>query len=82
MEVWKYAREKRRGWQHVMNQTVREVALADPLTAQLEHFCDVVRGSQSPVVDGQDATRSLAVALAVLESSATNRPVELPAAEA
>jgi predicted dehydrogenase len=82
MEIWNYADEKRFGWQHVMKKSVREVMLADPLTAQLRHFCDVVRGSQSPVVDTRDAARSLTVALAVLESSVTNRPVELPALEA
>jgi predicted dehydrogenase len=82
MEIWRYADEKCRGWQHVMKKSVNEVALTDPLTVQLGHFCDVVRRSQSPVVDARDAVRSLAVALAVQESSAMNRPVELPALEA
>ena len=82
MEIWKYVDERRRGWQHVMQKSVREVVLADPLVAQLRHFCNVVRGTQSPIVDSRDGARSLAVALAVLESSATNCPVALPALEA
>ena len=82
MEIWKYADDKHQGWQHAMKKSGHDVVLADPLTAQLRHFCNVIRGSQSPLVDAQDGVRSLAVALAVLESSATSCPVELPALEA
>jgi predicted dehydrogenase len=78
MEIWKFADEKRRGWQHIMKKTDYEVVSADPLTLQLHHFCNVVRGSESPLIDARDGVRSLAVALAVLESSSINRPVELP----
>jgi predicted dehydrogenase len=76
IELWKYPDNGPRGWQHPMQKTVREVAHADSLTNQLDHFCDVIAGTATPLVDARDGGRSLAAALAVLESSATNKPVE------
>ena len=66
-----------RGWQHPLERSSRAVASADPLRAQLDHFCRVVRGQTPPLVDGPDATRSLAAALAVLESARRGSPVDL-----
>ena len=77
MELWRYADADRSGWQHPMNKSRTAVARADPLTAQLEHFCRVVRGQEPPMVDGRDATRSLSVVLAVLESIEARAPVVL-----
>jgi predicted dehydrogenase len=77
MELWHYADQARMGWQHPLERTRRKVKEADPLTSQLEHFCQVVRGKEKPLVDGRDGTRSLAVALAVLESVRRQGPVEL-----
>jgi predicted dehydrogenase len=48
------------------------------LVAQLKHFRKVVRGKEEPKTTGEDALRSLAVALAVLKSEASGDPVELP----
>ena len=79
MEIWTYADNQRSGWQHPMKKSVHEVARIDPLKVQLGHFCEVVRGSQPPLVDARDGARSLAAALAVLESSERGRPVELAA---
>lgn len=75
MELWKYPDENPRGWQYPMEKAVREVVRADSLTNQLDHFCDVIEGTQLPLIDAWDGGRSLAAALAVLESSATNLPV-------
>lgn len=77
MEVWKHDDGDSRGWRHPMAKSVRKVTREDPLVAQLHHFCEVVRGERSPIVDAVDGARSLAAALAVLESAATNRPVRL-----
>ena len=75
MEFWKYSDRDRRGWQHPMEKAVVAVRRADSLTVQLAHFCDVVRGTRPPLVDARDGARSLAAALAVLESISTNKPV-------
>lgn len=79
MELWRYGDPTRAGWQHPLSQSRRRVAPADPLVLQLRHFCRVVRGQESPLVDGGDGTRSLAVALAVQESIDQKAPV--PVAE-
>ena len=77
MELWHYADPARAGWQHPLASSRRKVVPADPLTRQLEHFCRVVRREEAPLVDGPDGTRSLAVALAVLESIDRKTPIEL-----
>jgi predicted dehydrogenase len=69
MELWRYADATRQGWQHPMEQLQVAPAAADPLEAQLGHFCRVIRGEEPPLVDARDGTASLAVALAVQESA-------------
>ena len=64
------------GWQHPMRRARCPVEPGNPLISQLEHFCRVAVGGEEPLVDGRDGTRSLAVALAVLESARSKGPVE------
>lgn len=75
MELWSYAKPDRRGWQHPLRKSCREVAPADPLQLQLEHFCQIIRNQEEPLIDGVDGSRSLAVALAVLESMERQIPI-------
>ena len=77
MEVWKYAPGVPGGWQHPLERVTRKVIPQDPLESQLKHFCQVVRNEQRSLVDAGDGMRSLAVALAVLESAESQRPVEV-----
>lgn len=49
---------------------------ADPLTRQLDHFCDVVRGRAEPLVTVADALASLRVTLAVHEAATTGRRID------
>ena len=79
MELWRYADGDQMGWQHTMVKSRQEVARADPLKSQLEHFCHVVRGEEEPIVDGRDGARSLAAVLAVLESVRRRGPVGVTA---
>ena len=71
------ATHHRMGWQHPMVKSRHAVTRLDPLKLQLEHFCRVVRGEEKPIVDGPDGSRSLAVVLAVLESTQCKRPIAL-----
>jgi len=78
MEQWRYADGDPRGWQHPLVMTRRDVAPVDPLTSQLEHFCRVITGIETPLVDAREGTRSLAVALALLESGQRQAPIAVP----
>ena len=63
----------------VANADLRTIngALIPHHTAQVADFVDAVRQGREPAVTGHDATRSLAVLLAVYESSRTGAPVRL-----
>jgi predicted dehydrogenase len=64
-------------WQPLRGERVALPQL-DPLVAQLAHFCAVVRGEVAPRVGARDATRTLAVTLAVAEAARSERPVSIP----
>ena len=68
---------RRTGWQHPLIKTRRTVVRANPLARQLEHFHRVIRREEEPIVDGRDGSRSLAVALAVIESFRRGLPVRV-----
>ena len=78
MEIWRYADIQRSGWQHPMEQSRIVVERSDPLVSQLEHFCRVIRGEESPLIDGRDGAKSLEAVLAVLESIERGAPVFVP----
>ncbi|MEJ6549036.1 Gfo/Idh/MocA family oxidoreductase [Corynebacterium sp. USCH3] len=63
----------------VANADLRTIngALIPHHTAQVADFVAAVRDGRAPAVTGRDATRSLAVLLAVYESSRTGTPVRL-----
>lgn len=79
MELWRYGDPAAAGWQHPLTKARRTVEPADPLVLQLNHFCRVVRGKETPLVDAGDGARTLAVALAVQESADRQAPVPIPA---
>ena len=66
------------GWHQPLE--VREAGRvgANVYALQAAHFLDVVTGAASPRVTGEDATRSLAVTLAIKEAAATGREVPVP----
>jgi predicted dehydrogenase len=75
MTLWRYADGQEPGWYHPLQRSQLDVEPADPLAAQLAHFCRVIRGEDRPLVDGWDALRTLAATLAMLESARRNAPV-------
>jgi len=79
MELWSYADAGRRGWGHPLERQRIDVPAVDPLRAQLEHFCRVIRGGDEPLVSAEEGARSLAVALAAHESARRGTAVD-PAA--
>ncbi len=64
-----------RSWGQPMREEIVAVERADPLALQLEHFCAVVRGEASPLVEGREALQTLRVTLAIAEAARTGRIV-------
>ena len=64
-----------RSWWRPMHEEVVAVERADPLALQLDHFCAVVRGEATPLVEGRDALQTLRVTLAIAEAARTGRIV-------
>jgi len=75
LELWRYAGDT--GWFAPLSCERLEVVPEDPQARQLRHFCRVVRGEEAPLITGLDATRTLAVTLAVREAAQTGRQVDL-----
>ena len=75
LELWRYAGEK--GWAAPLSCEKLDVTPEDPQVRQLRHFCRVIRGEEAPLINGPDATRTLAVTLAVQEAGRTGQRVDL-----
>jgi predicted dehydrogenase len=73
LQYWRYAGA--RGWgEPLASETLAHNRL-DPLVAQLDHFCQVIRGTAEPLITGRDGARSLAVATAVHAAALGGRQV-------
>lgn len=77
MSLWRYPGGLQLGWYHRLEKRQHDLEHADPLVAQLAHFCRVIRGEESPLVSGWDGLKTLTTTLAVLESARRNSPVYL-----
>ncbi|RKP49650.1 Gfo/Idh/MocA family protein [Pararobbsia silviterrae] len=67
LRMWRYPGE--RGWHHAMESETVPVARANPYIEQMRHFAAVIRGDETPLIDGFDATKTLQATLAVRESA-------------
>ncbi|EMR74175.1 hypothetical protein MCGE09_00532 [Thaumarchaeota archaeon SCGC AB-539-E09] len=77
-----YPNPQQAGWNFPLVTKQITVESHDPLVAQMEHFCQVIKENEKPRTNGEDALRSLAVTLAILESGRLGEPVELSALRA
>ncbi len=77
LDLWRY-REARSWWAPIDCER-RFVQDQDPLTAQMRHFCDVVRRTAEPVLGVREGARTLATTLAVKEAAETGRSVRVAA---
>jgi len=62
-------------WREPMRTSIVPVRRADPLVAQLEHFCNVIRREAEPHVSGRDALETLRVTLAIQQAARSGRRV-------
>ncbi len=76
MELWTHPHGTDKGWWEPLLKTKESVPYAAPFTAQLEHFCRVVKGEEEPVINAEDGLLTLATTLAILESSKTGRSIK------
>ena len=77
MELWNYESEQLSGWQYPIHKSINAPDDIDPLVEQLKHFCDVIKGDALPYVSCEDAKKSLAVVLSVIESVEKRLPVNI-----
>ena len=77
LELWHYPSAENAGWERPLKQEQHAPADADPLAAQLSHFCRVIRRQVPPLVSGEEGLRTLAATQAVLSSGSQGMPVEL-----
>lgn len=75
MTLWRYPSPENVGWHQPLQAVKHEVLPNDPLSEQLHHFCRVIRGTESPLVSGEEGFKTLAATLAVLESARRRAPV-------
>jgi predicted dehydrogenase len=62
-------------WQSPLEAEVLALPKVDVYAEQIAHFLDVIRGEATPIITGEDATRSLAATLAVAEAVRTKGAV-------
>jgi predicted dehydrogenase len=72
-----YPDPSKAGWQHPLLIEKVEVPWTDTYREQLNHFCRVVAGEETPRTAGEDAKKTLPVTLAILKSAETGQPINL-----
>lgn len=75
LALWRHPGKQ--GWQAPLGAEPQPVTEADTYARQLAHFCQVIRRAVAPVCDAADATRTLAVAMAVHAAARTSPPVTI-----
>lgn len=79
LRLWRYAETPgdplERGWAKPLQTDLQPVDAGNPYIAQMAHFGAVIRREEPPIVDAFDASRTLAVTLAVREAAGTGRVV-------
>lgn len=61
LTVWSGAAD----WSTAVKATEEQVEVNTPLVAQLEHFCAVMEGRETPLISAADGMRSLNIALSI-----------------
>ncbi|MBB3594029.1 putative dehydrogenase [Rhizobium sp. BK529] len=73
LALWRNA--LRPDWREPLIEERLTVAEADPLTLQLQHFCDIIEGKAKPLVSGQEGLATLEVIEAIKQSARTGKTV-------
>jgi predicted dehydrogenase len=76
LHLWRYRVDGEAGWTRPICREGRVVMPQDAYRRQLKHFCRVIERREEPLVDADDARRSLQVTAAVLRSAEIGRSVD------
>jgi predicted dehydrogenase len=74
LDLWSHSGD---GWWTPIQSERSIVPEQDPLTVQMRHFVDVVRGEAEPILNGREGTRTLETTLAVKRAATTGQVVQL-----
>ena len=77
MRLKRFNHEATRSWYEPMENQTIALEREDPLTVQLQHFCQVIRGEVSPLVSVRDGLQNLRVTEAILEAAKSEKVVRL-----
>lgn len=72
LKIWRY-RPGEEGWNHTLESEEIALPLGDAFASQCAHFCAVIRGREEARVSAEDATGTLAAALAVFAAMERGR---------
>ncbi len=76
LRLWRHDGHGEPGWTQPLAQDQHIVARADAYRRQLQHFGDIIRLDEEPLISGEDGLRSLQLANAILEAAATGQSVD------
>lgn len=75
--VLRYYEDDKYGWNYRLQTIKHEVPEVDPLTEELKHFIEVLRGTEEPYVTGEDGTETLRLMQAISKSAETGEKVNV-----
>jgi predicted dehydrogenase len=70
-----YRDPAKKGWQYPLCEEGCKVDFEDPYSRQIRHFAAVIQGREEPVIDGEDAKKTLEVTLGIQKSGETGQAV-------
>ncbi len=77
LRIWRH--DSQPDWWTPISATTLTCRMEDPLIVQMNHFAQVIKGEEDPLVSGVEALKSLEVVEAVALSSETGREITIAA---
>ncbi|HLZ66835.1 MAG TPA: Gfo/Idh/MocA family oxidoreductase [Aliidongia sp.] len=77
MRLQRYLKDEDRSWHKALDKITISSEVVDPLSAQIAHFCDVIRGHAEPWVSVRDGVQNLRVVDAIHEAARTGQIVRI-----
>lgn len=75
LKIWRH--DGAVDWNSSLVSEERPLPKVDVYTEQIAHFARVIRGQETPIITAEDASRSLAATLAVIEAASTRKAITL-----